>query len=61
MTAILLRNARLIDPEASHETDGSLLIENGVIQAVGAAVDTSAKDIKSIDFYSIFTEIDEYE
>ena len=49
MTAVLLRNARLIDPEASHETDGSLLIENGVIQAVGAAVDTSAKDIKSID------------
>lgn len=49
MTAVLLRNARLIDPEAGHETDGSLLIENGVIQAVGAAVDTSAKDIKSID------------
>ena len=49
MTAVLLRNARLIDPEAGNETDGSLLIENGVIQAVGAAVDTSANDIKSID------------
>ncbi len=49
MTAVLLRNARLIDPEAGRETDGGLLIENGVIQAVGAAVDTSANDIKSID------------
>ena len=49
MTAVLLRNARLIDPEAGTETDGSLLFENGVIQAVGAAVDTSVKDVKSID------------
>ena len=49
MTAVLLRNARLIDPKAGTETDGSLLFENGVIQAVGAAVDTSAKDVKSID------------
>ena len=49
MTAVLLRNARLIEPEAGRETDGSLLIENGVIQAVGAAVDPSTKDIKSID------------
>ncbi|MDG2231288.1 MAG: dihydroorotase [Paracoccaceae bacterium] len=49
MTIVLLRNARLIDPETGTETDGSLLIENGVIRAVGSAVDTPAKDIKSID------------
>ncbi len=49
MTAVLLRNARLIDPEEGRETEGGLLLENGVIQAVGAAVDTSAKDIKYID------------
>ncbi|MHC0054236.1 dihydroorotase [Actibacterium sp. D379-3] len=35
MTATFLTNARLIDPEAGTEATGSLLIENGVIKAVG--------------------------
>jgi len=34
---IVLKNARLIDPEALTETEGSLLIENGLIAAVGEA------------------------
>ncbi len=34
---IVLKNARLIDPEALTETGGSLLIENGLIAAVGEA------------------------
>jgi len=32
---ILLTNARLIDPEAQTETEGSLLIDNGLITALG--------------------------
>ncbi|MCE6968892.1 dihydroorotase [Cereibacter sphaeroides] len=33
---ILLQNARLIDPEAGTETEGDLLIEGGLIAALGA-------------------------
>ncbi|MEM6440788.1 MAG: dihydroorotase, partial [Pseudomonadota bacterium] len=35
MTALHLRDARLIDPEAGTETEGDLLIDNGAIAAVG--------------------------
>ena len=49
MTKVLLTNARLIDPEAAHETDGSLLIKDGMIQAVGAVVDTPPKGAIVID------------
>ncbi|MEM6441294.1 MAG: dihydroorotase [Pseudomonadota bacterium] len=35
MTALHLRNARLVDPEAGTETEGDLLIDNGAIAAVG--------------------------
>lgn len=36
MTSLLLRNARLIDPEAGTETSGDLLIEDGAVAAVGS-------------------------
>lgn len=49
MTKILLTNARLIDPEAGNETDGSLLIKDGVIQAVRSVVDTPPKGAVVID------------
>lgn len=40
MTATLLHNARLIDPEAGTVSEGSLLIEAGQIAAFGPAVNT---------------------
>lgn len=40
MTARLLHNARLIDPEAGTVSEGSLLIEAGQIAAFGPAVNT---------------------
>jgi len=45
MSAILFKNARLIDPEARRETKGDLLVVNGVI----APSDQAPKDVETID------------
>ena len=39
--SILFKNARLIDPEARTETTGDLLVQDGVIAAVGDTPDTA--------------------
>lgn len=49
MTVTLLRNARLIDPEAQSETSGSLLIRDGMIAGIGAPDDAAPEGATIID------------
>lgn len=46
--SLLFTNARLIDPENQTDTIGSLLVENGIITAVGETL-TDPKDAEVID------------
>ncbi len=49
MTRTLLKNARLINPEAGAEQKGSLLIEKGLIKEIGETVSAPAPPFKVID------------
>jgi dihydroorotase len=53
MTATLLQNVRLIDPEGDSVTPGSLLIADGLIAAVGAEIALPA-GVRVIDLGGLF-------